>query len=142
MISLGKQCMRKNLKDKYEKANEINEIKIIENKKKEELNIFLLDDLNKQIYNVNDLKELDEFKEKYNNLLKEYNDIKTDFNFLNEQAIFYKNKSLEYENENRNSIDKIKDIQNELDKLKNPKMIVYGNKKNSLKFITPRKIEI
>jgi chromosome segregation ATPase len=79
----------------------------------------------------------------YKKLKEEYNKITDEFKILNEQAIYYKTKNINYENQINDHIDKIEQIEKELNKLKTPRTIIYGDKKKStLKYNTPRKIEI
>lgn len=65
----------------------------------------------------------------YKKLKEEYDKITDEFKILNEQAIYYKTKNINYENQINDHIDKIEQIEKELNKLKTPRTIIYGDKK-------------
>ena len=100
------------------------------------INLNILHDVKTEIDNI-------ELNDQYKKLKEEYDKITDEFKILNEQAIYYKTKNINYEKQINDHIDKIEQIEKELNKLKTPRTIIYGDKKKStLKYNTPRKIEL
>lgn len=103
---------------------------------KKEINIKLLNELEEKIYGSKTLEEL-------NNLKKDYTKLKEEYELLTEQTIYYKTKNTEYETQINSSYNKIDEIEKELNKLKTPRTIIYGDKKKSiLRYNTPKKIPV
>lgn len=103
---------------------------------KKEINIKLLNELEEKIYGSQTLEEL-------NNLKKDYEKLKEEYELLTEQTIYYKTKNTEYETQINSSYNKIDEIEKELNKLKTPRTIIYGDKKKSiLRYNTPKKIPV